>query len=129
MTEVMEFLGLIVAREGVRIGDDRKRLVKEWPMPKTTKELKSFLGLDQFFRRFIKNFSRIATLLTNLTRKYSNISLLNEQCTEAFDSLKEPLISAPIMRTPGWSKPFRGHTDASQIAVGGTITQIGDYGN
>lgn len=129
MTEETEFLGLIVGREGVRIGDDRKQLVKDWPIPKTTTELRSFLGLVQFFRRFIQDFSRIAAPLTNLTRKYSNISLWNEQCTVAFDSLKESLISAPIMRAPDWSKSFRCHTDASQVAVGGTLTQISDDGN
>lgn len=69
-----EFLGLIVGRDGVKIGDDRKRVVKEWPVPKNITELRSFLGLVQFFRRFIRHFSEVAAPLKNLTRKNGSIS-------------------------------------------------------
>lgn len=129
MTQETEFLGLIVGRTGVRIGDDRKKLIQEWPIPKSITELRSFLGLVQFFRRFIKDFSKTAAPLTNLTRKYSNISSWNDECNSAFQSLKETLVNAPVMRAPDWSRPFRCHTDASQVAVGGTLTQADDDGD
>lgn len=90
--------------------------------------LPSFLGLVQFFRRFVKDFSKIATPLTNLTRKHSHIGNWNEECEAAFNFLKESLTSAPIMAAPDWSRPFRCHTDACQFAVGGTLTQLDDAG-
>lgn len=126
MTTETEFLGLTIGIGGVKIGEERKKLIREWPKPKTVTELRSFLGLAQFFRRFIKSFSRIATPLTNLTRKHSNMDQWNDNCNDAFDSLKTSLISSPIMRAPDWGRPFRCHTDACQLAVGGTLTQIGD---
>lgn len=124
-----EFLGLIVGKSGIKIGDDRKKLVRDWPTPSNITEFRSFLGLVQFFRRFIKDFSRIAIPLTNLTRKNANIGNWNNDCDTAFAALKEHLISAPIMRAPDWSRAFRCHTDASQLAVGGTLTQRDDAGS
>lgn len=123
-----EFLGLIVGRDGIKIGEERKRLIQEWPVPKNITELRSFLGLVQFFRRFVKDFSKIATPLTNLTRKHSHIGNWNEECEAAFNFLKESLTSSPIMAAPDWSRPFRCHTDACQFAVGGTLTQLDDAG-
>lgn len=123
MTEETEFLGLMVGRNGITIGEDRKKLVKEWPIPKTITELRSFLGLAQFFRRFIRNFSHKAAPLTNLTRKNGSIRQWNTECHEAFNALKKSLVSAPIMQAPDWSKSFRCHIDASQLAVGGTLPQ------
>lgn len=80
-----EFLGLLVGRQGVKIGDERKKLINDWPVQKSVTELRSFLGLAQFFRRFIKDFSKIATPLTNLTRKHSCMNNWNSECDSAFD--------------------------------------------
>lgn len=124
-----EFLGLIVGQSGVRIGNDRKSLVRDWPTPKNITEPRSSLGLAQFFRRFMKDFSKIAVPLTKLTRKNSNISNRDASCDSIFQSMKDSLISAPIMASPDWSRSFRCHTEASQVAVGGTLTQIGDDGS
>lgn len=128
MRTVTEFLGLIVGQTGVRIGEDRKKLIRDWPIPTNITELRSFLGLAQFFRRFIKDFSRIAVPLINLTRKNSNIGNWDSHCDSEFKALKVVLISAPIMAPPDWSQPFRCHTDDSQVSVGGTLTQLGSDG-
>lgn len=74
MRSETEFLGLIVGRNEIRIGDDRKKLIKDWRTPSTITELRIVLGLVQFFRRFIRDFSRIAAPFTNLTRKNGCIS-------------------------------------------------------
>lgn len=129
MRQETEFLGLIVGTGGISVGEDRKKLIKEWPVPTMVTELRSFLELVQIFRRFVKEFSRIAAPLTNLTRKNSSIANWNNECTSAFRSLKEVLITAPVMQAPDWSRPFRCHTDASQLAVGGTLAQIGANGD
>lgn len=85
MLEETEFLGLIVGESGVKIGDDRSALIRDWPTPQSISELRSFLGLVQFFRHFIQHFSRISAPLTNLTRKNSSLSQWNSDCDKAFD--------------------------------------------
>lgn len=87
-----EFLGLLVGKSGIKIGDDQKALVRDWPVPKNLTELRSFLGLVQFFRRFINDYFKTATPLTNLTRKHSNISKWDSVCDTAFQNLKTALI-------------------------------------
>lgn len=86
--------------------------------------MRGFIGLLQFFRRFIYYFAKISTALTNLTRKNSRINIWNKKCDLAFENLKEKLCSSPIMASPNWSKLFCCHVDASKIAVGVTLTQL-----
>lgn len=82
----------------------------------------------QFFRRFVKTFSRVAAPLTALTKKGVRIGKWENDCDEAFEQLKGALISAPILVSPQWIKPFRCHVDAIQSAVGGTLTQVDENG-
>lgn len=112
MNEETEFLALVVGRQVVKIGQDRKRLIEEWPIPKSLTDLRSFLVLVQFFRCFFRYFSRLAAPLTNLTRKHRSISQWNDQCDAAFNALKEALGTAPIMGAHDWSRTFRCHKDA-----------------
>lgn len=108
----------------MKIGEDRKNLVKNWTAPKILTELRSLLALLQFFRLFIRNFSHIAAPLTNLTLKGHRLQNCSMECTAAFEKLKELLCTAPIIRTPDWDKSFRCHVDASAWVVGGTLAQI-----
>jgi len=84
--------------------------------------------LLQFFRRFIKDFSSLAVPLTNLTKKGYGIQKWDETCDKAFQSLKQAITTAPILVAPDWKKPFRGHVDASEFGVGGTLTQLDETG-
>lgn len=127
MAEV-EFLGMVVNREGIRVGKDRVEIVKSWPKPKSLTELRSFVGLLQFFRAFMKDFSKLAAPLTNLTRKGLGIRFWDVKCDTAFQHLKNALASAPILVAPDWSKLFRCHMDACQVSVGGTLTQLDENG-
>jgi len=129
MKDEMNFLGLIVGKNGIRVNPEKVKVLKTWPKPENLTELRSFLGLIQFFRRFIKGFSGIAAPLTDLTKKEKGIQCWNEKCDESFESLKNSITSAPILIAPDWNKQFRGHVDASQLAVGGTLTQLDEHGN
>ena len=125
----IEFLGLRVGTQGIKVGEDRIQEVKNWPTPKSLTEVRGFAGLLQFFRRFIRDFSKIAAPLTNLTKKNSGIHNWDNTCDAAFEKLKTALTTAPILVAPNWEKPFIGHIDACQISVGGTLTQAADDGH
>lgn len=111
----VEFLGLTVSGEGIKVDDERTKMFRDWRKPQSLTELRSFIGLLQYFRVFIQGFSQIAAPLTNLTRKGSGIVNCNEACTKSFELLKEKLTSAPIMKAPDWKRPFKCHTDACQV--------------
>lgn len=121
-----EFLGLIVGIDGIKIGKEREKVVRDWANLSTITELRGFVGLLQFFHRLIRNSLDMAAPLTNLTRKGTSIKIRDATCDEAFARLKERLVSAPKMMVPDWSKPFKCHTDACQRAVGGALTQYND---
>ena len=128
MKDNIDFLGMFVGKDGIRVNPEKVQIIMTWPKPNSLTDLRSFLGLLQFFRRFIPNFAKIASPLTDLTKKESGIHKWDLQCNIAFKSLKETMISAPILVSPDWKKPFRGHIDASQTAVGGTLTQLDENG-
>jgi hypothetical protein len=96
--------------------------VKEFPVPTNTRQLKEFLGLAGYYRRFIPNFSKIAKQLTELLR-YSTPFVLNERIEEAFTTLKDLLTSEPSLRYPEFTKPFVLTTDASNEALGAIRSQ------
>ena len=128
MRSEISFLGMIVGKGGLKVDPKKIEVLRDWPTPKTLTDVRSFMGLLQFFRRFIKDFSKLATPLTNLTKKGEGIQKWDISCDKAFESLKKAIISAPILVSPDWKKPFRGHIDASSSAVGGTLTQLDDAG-
>ena len=129
MKNEISFLGMIVGSGGIQVDPKKIDVVKKWPKPTTLTEVRSFVGLMQFFRRFIKNFSKLAYPLTDLTKKGKGIQKWDENCTRSFETLKNAITSAPILVSPDWTKVFRGHIDASNNAVGGTLTQLDDSGN
>src|SRR6202522_2137413 len=98
--------------------------VSEWPTPTTKKEVQSFLGFVNFYRRFIEDFSHIARPLFNLTKNNSDFRWSsNEQ--SAFDTLKGNITSAHILALPNNSKPFRIGADSSDFATGAVLSQQG----
>lgn len=123
-----EFLGMLVSKDGIRVNPEKVEVVRQWPKPTSLFELRSFIGLLQFFRRFINGFSAIAAPLTELTKKNMGMGKWDVRCDESFEQLKAVLISAPILVSPSWRKPFRCHVDASDHAVGGTLTQLDENG-
>lgn len=116
------YLGHKISENGVQ-PDERKVIsVKNFPIPKNVKDIKSFLGLTGYYRNFIPDYSKISKPLTNLLKKdikfeWSNI------CNEAFELLKTILCSEPILKFPDFTKPFIITCDASNYAVGSVLSQ------
>ncbi|KAJ9514191.1 hypothetical protein QJQ45_002279 [Haematococcus lacustris] len=125
----LAFLGHIVGSKGIAVVPAKVQVVKEWPTPRNLKDLQAFLGLANYFRRFIPNFSSLAAPLTNLTSKQVAAAYDWEHFggseLEAFDGLKEALCSAPVLALPDFSKPFVVCTDASLVGTGGVLMQDG----
>jgi hypothetical protein len=96
--------------------------VKTWPIPTNISELRSFLGLASYYRKFVKDFSAIATPMTQLLHKDKPYHWGKDQ-NSAFESLKHCLISAPVLILPDPTKPFTVTTDASDLAMGAVLSQ------
>jgi len=99
------FLGQVVSNEGVSVDPQKIEAVSNWPRRKNPTEVRSFLDLAGYYRRFVQNFSKIATPFTNLTKKTTRYDW-TEQCEEAFQELKKRLTSAPILGLPTADKDF-----------------------
>lgn len=120
----VEFLGLIIGERGIEVDPRKSAAINEWTKPSTIGDVRSFIGLVQFFRRFVRNFSGRARPLTDLTKKSMGIRRWDSECDTAFKDLKKAISTAPVLVPPDWTKPFRLHVDASSFAIGGTLTQI-----
>ena len=97
-------------------------MVQEFPNPTNLKELRNFLGLATYYRRFVKGFSNIASPLNALTRKGVKF-VWTEACSDAFDKLKRAVVSAPILAYPNFKKPLLLFVDASSTGIGFTLAQ------
>ena len=117
-----EYLRLIVAQNKVKVDQTKVRGVTEWPIPKTRKELRGFLGFLNFYRRFIKDFARVARPLNSLTSEKKDFEWTNE-CQEAFQSLKNILTSTPALAMPTDTDPFRVETDGSGQGLEAVLSQ------
>ncbi|KAM2008515.1 hypothetical protein ACFX16_003394 [Malus domestica] len=118
-------LGHIVSERGIEVDKSKIDLVRYLPSPTSVREVRSFLGHAGFYRRFIKDFSKISTPLCRLLQKDVTFDF-NEECEKAFKHLKEMLTSAPIIRPPDWSIPFELMCDASDYALGAVLGQRKD---
>ncbi|KAI5327396.1 hypothetical protein L3X38_026792 [Prunus dulcis] len=107
----------IVSHKGIEVDKSKIDLIANLPIPKTGKDIISFLGHADFYRRFIQNFCAIARPLNNLLEKYAKFDW-NYACQEAFEKLIKMLTSTPIMEPPDWSMPFEIMCDASDGAMG-----------
>lgn len=123
----VEYLGHIVSRDGIRPNPDKIRAVTEFPIPKNTKGVRSFLGLANYYRRFVKGFATIAAPLNHLLRKHVRFKW-DANCQRAFDALKQALVTAPILAFPDFSLPFDLYVDASLDGIGMTLAQT-QHGN
>ena len=104
MLEEILYLGHKINVKGVSMREEKLKAIREWPKPKTLTQLRGFLGLCSYYRRFVKNFSKIASPLTNLTKR-GNFGW-NGAAQEAFEELKEKMSSCPVLAIPDFSLPF-----------------------
>jgi hypothetical protein len=118
----VQYLGHIVSADGVKPNPNKVGAVRDFPKPETVKELRRFLGMASYYRRFIPHFSDIAHPLHALTEKGSTFTW-DENCQNAFNCLKEKLISTPILQYPDFRKEFTVECDASDVGLGAVLTQ------
>ena len=125
--ERCNYLGHIVGSGQVQPDPSKLEAVKTFTIPKSKKEVRVFLGLTGYYRKFINNYSSLAAPLFDLTRKdIPNKIPWSDSCDRAFNTLKQILCSNPVLRTPDFSKPFILQTDASNRGVGAILSQIDD---
>jgi hypothetical protein len=122
LRKVVSYLGHIITSDGVKPDERKIEAVKNFPVPTTTQQLKGFLGLAGYYKRFIPNFSKIAKPLTELLKKNTPY-IWNERTETAFNTLKELLTTEPLLQYPDFKRPFVLTTDASNEAVGAVLSQ------
>ncbi|GJZ19329.1 putative reverse transcriptase domain-containing protein [Tanacetum coccineum] len=120
----VQFLGHVVNRDGIHVDPSKVESVKNWKTPESSTEIRSFLGLAGYYRRFIENFSKIAKPLTLLTQK-NKAYVWGDKQDEAFQILKEKLCNAPVLALPDGPDDFVVYCDASKQGFGSVLMQRG----
>ena len=118
----IQYLGHLIAEDGFTPLPEKLESIQNMPKPKTPKEVKQFLGLIGYYRKFVPRFSNIVRSLTNLTRHDTEF-MWTEKCDKAFKHLKELLMQHPILRYPNPGRRYTLFTDASSIGWAGVLTQ------
>ena len=125
--EEVAYLGLIVSREGISVDPTKVDKVRHWPIPQNSKDVQQFLGLVNYYRRFILGFVELAKPLHRLTEH--NVSFTwTKECQESFDDLRNKLTSTPVLAYPNFEQPFILDTDAINSGVGAVLSQVGNDG-
>ena len=118
----VQFLGHIVNKDGIAVDPAKVAAVQKWETPKTPTEIRSFLGLAGYYRRFIKDFSKIALPLTRLTRK--NVAFCRGEAQQkAFDELRDKLCDSPVLALPDGVEGMVVYCDASKVGLGAVLMQ------
>ena len=121
----VNFLGHVITAGGLAVQQHKVDAIVDWPTPRCVKDVMAFLGLTGYYRRFVLGHSSLATPLSDLTKKDAAwVWGTKEQA--AFDKLKQALSTAPVLVTPDNDKPYVMHTDASNYAIGATLSQWDD---
>ncbi|MBW0497659.1 hypothetical protein O181_037374 [Austropuccinia psidii MF-1] len=123
----VEYLGYVVSSDGLKMDSSKVQQILNWPQPKNIKALQSFLGFDNFYCCFIKNYSKKITALTSLLKKYSPF-IFNEEALSQFQTLKEAFTTSPILSHFNASLPTIVETDASDYSFGALLIQVNDSG-
>ena len=118
----VDFLGHVISSHGISVNSNKVVAIQAWKRPSNVREVRSFMGIAGYYRKFIKDFSKIATPLTNLTRK-NQVFKWTEKCEQAFVKLKEALISAPVLKVPEGNENMVVYTDASGLGLGAVLMQ------
>src|ERR1700686_4656636 len=122
----LSFLGHVINSDGIKMEPSKVDAVSKWPQPKNVHDIRSFLGLAGYYRRFVKDFSKIASPLTELLHKSKKFQWTDEQ-EQAFQTLKVAVSSAPVLIVPDPKLAYTVLTDASGYAIGAALCQ--DHGN
>ena len=126
----VEYLGYLLGANGVKMSPKKLDTISDWPPPKSVKDVQSFLGFTNFYRRFIDNYAKIILPLNILTRKdhQNGPFFLSPEALHAFDTLKQAFTSSPILRHFNPRQPSTLSTDASDFAIAGIVHQSDEHG-
>lgn len=119
----VHYLGHVITPFGIKPNPDKIQAILDYPIPRTTKQLKGFLGLIGYYRKFIKNFAKITKPLTSCLKKDNSIDITNPDYINCFNHCKTLLTNEPILQYPDFEKPFVLTTDASNYAIGAILSQ------
>jgi hypothetical protein len=114
----------VISVEGIAVDPSKVQEVLDWKSPRSVTQIRSFLGLVGYYRRFIQNFSKIIKPMTKLLEKDVKFKW-SPQCEKAFLTLKKLLTTAPVLAQPDIDKPFDLYCDASGTGIGGVLMQDG----
>jgi hypothetical protein len=120
----IQYLGHVISSEGIVVDPEKIKAIMEWPVPKDVADIRSFMGITGYYRRFIEGFSKIAYPITSLQKKGTKFNW-SQKCQDSFNKLKELLTSAPILKVADPDKDFTVCIDASKEGLGGVLTQEG----
>jgi hypothetical protein len=127
-TERVDYLGLTIEPGLVKMQDSKVQAVRDWPQPTNVKEVRGFLGFTNFYRRFIRAYSKIAAPLTDLTKGDGKDFQWKPSHQQAFETIKEAILKEPVLAMPDPDKPYEVETDASDFAIGGQLGQKDEEG-
>ena len=120
----VSFLGHVVSNSGIAVDPSKVRDVLNWKPPTNASEIRSFLGLAGYYRRFIEDFSKLAKPMTALLEKSAKF-IWSDKCQENIEELKKRLTTAPVLTLPDLSKTFSIYCDASRLVLGCVLMQEG----
>lgn len=116
------YLGHVISKDGIKPNPDKISAIQKYPLPKTPTEIKRFLGLLGYYRKFIPDFAKITKPMTQCLKKGTKITL-DQNYTECFEKCKTLLMNDPILQYPDFNKDFVLTTDASNLAIGAVLSQ------
>ncbi|GKD52787.1 putative mitochondrial protein, partial [Tanacetum coccineum] len=122
-TTHVEYLGYVISKEGMSTKPNKVRAMQDWPILTTLKQLKGFLGLTGYYRRFIKGFASLSRPLTQLLKE--NAFKWNSEAQLSFEPLKKAMVEAPVLGLPDFNQPFVIEIDASRVGLGAVLQQKG----
>jgi RNase H-like domain found in reverse transcriptase len=124
----IEYLGMIIEEGKISIDTVKLGGIRDWPVPTTLKQTRSFLGFGNFYQKFISHYSELAWPLNDLTKKDKKFEW-STACQEAFDTMKKQFTEELVLLMPDQSKPFQIESDASKVATGAVLTQLDSNGD